>query len=240
MRALFYATLSRLFSEQMPAEITLLVGLPIAAMTGDSALEVIKQVKAFFSGEHRWQCDGRSCTSAVTQVLVTGQPVGALFEYFLADDGAAHPARRDDYKREVGIINLGMSTVDLLSSRQGQIVERLTGGEALGVQDMLIELSRESGFTLAELDEQLRAHKLDVSARLPVWERRVFDFVNKVWGRDGQRRFARVIATGGGTFFLRDALLRRFGARLYIADDPVLATATGLYRFDLKQHNRGN
>jgi hypothetical protein len=109
----------------------------------------------------------------------------------------------------------------------------------LGVQDILIELSRETGFTLAELDEQLRTRKLDVSALLPVWERRVFDFVNKVWGLDGQRRFARVIATGGGTFLLHDALLRRFGTRLYIADDPVLATANGLYRFALKQKGRG-
>lgn len=67
-----------------------------------------------------------------------------------------------------------------------------------------------------------------------------YDFVNKVWGRDGQRRFARVIGTGGGTFLLRDALLRRFGTRLYIADDPVLATANGLYRYGLKQQGRGN
>lgn len=234
MRALFYGTLSRLFVDEVPAELTLLVGLPIAAMTGEQAPETIRRVKAFFVGEHSWQADGHPHQTTVAQVQVTGQPVGALFEYFLMDDGAIHPARRADYKRDVGILNLGMSTVDLLSSRQGQIVERLTGGETLGVQDMLSEMSRQSGYTLAELDEQLRDGRLDLSLLLPIWERRVFGYLDKVWGST-QRRFARVIATGGGTFLLHDALLRRFGARLYVAEDPVLATAIGLYRFGVKQ-----
>lgn len=238
MRALFYATLSRLFENCVPQPITLLVGLPIAAMTGEEAPETLKRVKAFFAGEHRWQADGAEQHTEVASVLVTGQPVGALFEYFLTDDGTPHAGRRDDYKKEVAVLNLGMSTVDLLSSRQGQIVERLTGGETLGVQDMLNELSRTRGYTVAELDEQMRANRLDISGLLPVWERRVFGYLDKVWGRDGQRRFARVIATGGGTYLLKDALLRRFGARLYLADDPVRATVNGLYRFGLKQQRK--
>ena len=240
MRALFYATLSRLFDGRMPQSLTLLIGLPIAAMTGEAAPETIRRVKTFFCGEHHWQADGTEQQTEVDTVLVTGQPVGALFEYFLTDDGTPHPTRREDYKKDVAVLNLGMSTVDLLSSRQGQIVERLTGGETLGVQDMLNELSRTSGYTLAELDEQLRTNRLDISGLLPLWERRVFGYLDKVWGRDGQRRFGRVIATGGGTFLLNDALLRRFGSRLYLADDPVLATATGLYRLGLKQQRQGD
>ncbi len=238
MRALFCATLTGLFEGRLPKQVTLLVGLPIAAMAGEAAPETIRRVKAFFMGEHGWQADQVDQRIEVTAVLVTGQPVGALFEYFLADDGSAYPARREDYRKDVAVLNLGMSTVDLLSSRQGQIIERLTGGETLGVQDMLNELSRTSGYTLAELDEQLRAGRLDVTGLLPVWERRVFGYLDKVWGREGQRRFARVIATGGGTYLLRDALLRRFGARLYLAADPVLATANGLYRFGLKQQRK--
>ncbi len=238
MRALFYATLTCLFDGHLPKQINLLAGLPIASMTGDSAPETIKRVKAFFTGEHQWQADAVVQHTEIATAQVTGQPVGALFEFFLTDDGAVHPARREDYKKEVAVLNLGMSTVDLLTSRQGQTVERLTGGETLGVQDMLNELSRTSGYTLAELDEQLRAGRLDVSGLLPVWERRVFGYLDKVWGREGQRRFARVIATGGGIYLLRDALLRRFGARLYLADDPVLATANGLYRFGLKQQRQ--
>jgi hypothetical protein len=236
---LFYAALTRLFPQGLPAAITLLVGLPIAAMAGPEAPDTIRRVKEFLGGPHQWQADGQPYEAHIKQVLVTGQPVGALFEYFLTAEGKPHALRQDDYRREVGVLNVGLSTVDLLSSRQGQIVERLTGGETLGVQDMLHEVSRTTGHTLAELSEQLRAGRLDTRALLPTWERRVFGYLDKVWARDVRQRFARVIATGGGAYLLKDALLRRFGTRLYLATDPVLATAEGLHRFGLKQFGAG-
>lgn len=233
LQALFYATLSQLFNRQVPKQMTLLIGLPIGAMSGESGKETIKRIKDFFRAAHEWQIEDESQRTSVEQVEVTGQPVGAVLEYFLNADGSAHPVRREDYKKEVGVINLGMSTVDLLSCRQGQVIERMTGGDTLGVQEMLIELSQQTGYTLAELDEQLRRQQLDLSQLLPVWERRVFGYIGKVWGTS-YRRFARVIATGGGTYLLQDALMRRFGSRLYIAPDPVMSTAIGLYRFGLK------
>lgn len=238
MRALFYAALTQLFPHDATEPLMLLVGLPIAALAGNDAPETLRRVKEFLSGPHQWQADGQPHTAHIQQVVVTGQPVGALFEYFLQPDGTPHPARRADYMQEVGVLNLGFSTVDLLTSRQGQLIERLTGGEALGVQDMLAETSRATGHTLAELNEQLRRGKLETRELLPIWERRVFGYLDKVWPRDARQRFARVIATGGGAYLLKDALLRRFGARLYLAADPVLATAEGLYRFGLKQGRR--
>ena len=39
-----------------------------------------------------------------------------------------------------------------------------------------------------------------------------------------------VIVVGGGALLLRQSLTARFNARAYVPDDPVLATARGLYK----------
>jgi hypothetical protein len=233
LHALLCAALSQLHEHQPPASARLIVGLPIVAVSGETALATIQQVKAFLTRTHRWKVDGHDQETTVSHVVVTGQPVGALFEYLLDDAGGISPARKDDFKQEIGVVNVGMTTVDLLVSRENRLVERLTAGATLGVQDMLNDISRLTSFTLAELDEKLRGGQLDLGPALPAWERRVFGFVDKVWGND-HKRFARVVATGGGTYLLEAALLRKFKARLYIAADRINATVTGLHRLGLK------
>ncbi len=234
MRALFYATLSRLLPANDEQSIDLIVGLPIAVLTGDEAPATIKLVKEFLSGVHTWQVDGHQRAVTVNAVQITGQPVGALFEFFLDENGATRPEHKAAYDREVGVLNIGMSTVDLLASRRGQPVERFTAGESIGVRRLLTMLNSEGIFSLAELDEQLRAGQLEVNSHLKVWAREVTGYIDTVWGKS-RGRFSRLIATGGGVHLLREILLRKFGVMFYTAADPVMATANGLYRFGLMQ-----
>lgn len=61
--------------------------------------------------------------------------------------------------------------------------------------------------------------------------------IERRWGWEF-RRFALVIAVGGGVLLLREALLARFGGMAFVPDDPVLATARGLYKIDRMQARR--
>ena len=62
-------------------------------------------------------------------------------------------------------------------------------------------------------------------------------FVEKHWGASF-RRFATVVMVGGGVAILRDALLARFRDKAFVPDDPVMATARGLYKYSLMRARR--
>jgi len=72
---------------------------------------------------------------------------------------------------------------------------------------------------------------------VPVWQSEVTGFVEKNWG-SSYRRFQVIVVAGGGARILRDALLLRFKDRAVIPDDPIIATARGLYKYTLMQARR--
>jgi len=114
-------------------------------------------------------------------------------------------------------------------TRAGAPEERFTAGRTAGVRRLLELLDPEGLYGLGELDAQLRDGRLDLSGALPVWEREVLSFIEKRWGQ-AYRRFAVVIAVGGGARLLRRGLNAKFGGKVVVPDDPVLATARGLYK----------
>jgi hypothetical protein len=234
MRALLYGALTKLFDFCPPAECDLIIGLPIAALSGPTAQETVKAVKAFFGGDHQWNVeDGQELATIITAVSVTGQPVGALFEFFLDERGQPRPEHQAFYHDEVGVVNVGMSTVDLLATRRGQPVDRFVGGESIGARRLLSLMNPNGAYSLHEMDARLRDGHLSPNGQTDVWAREVFGFIDERWGSKAAGRFKRVVITGGGALLLRDHLLRKFGGRIYMATDPVMATATGLYRYGL-------
>ena len=132
---------------------------------------------------------------------------------------------------------LTLHTVELLVVRDGAPIQRFTAGETLGVRRLLELVSPKGLYSLGELDAQLRAGSLDVGTSLPVWQSEVLGFVERHWGNTF-RRFSRVVAVGGGTVLLRKALLLRFRSQAFIPDDPVMATARGLYKYSLMRSRR--
>ena len=142
------------------------------------------------------------------------------------------------FRGEIGILSIGMNTVELLVVREGVLVQRFTGGDTVGVR-RLLELTDAAGhYSLAERDASLRAGTLKVDTALPIWESEVLGFIERQWGNNSQR-FTRVVLVGGGVLLLRDTLLRRFKDRAYIPDDPIMSTARGLYKYALSQAKRG-
>jgi hypothetical protein len=235
MLALFLGAMSRYGVPTEP--ITLMVGLPIATLMGENAQHTQEAVVAFLRGAHDWRADGVDQRVTISQVRITSQPVGAMFDYLLTDAGEMPVDRGVAFKGEIGILGIGFNTLDLLVVRGGSPVQRFTAGETLGIR-RLLELTNHDGlYSLAELDARLRGDSLDIQTALPIWQSELRGFLEKRWG-SGFRRFNRVVIVGGGAKLLRDPLLLRFKEKAFIPDDPIIATARGLYKYTLMQARR--
>mgnify|MGYP000327275332 CR=1 FL=1 len=236
MLALFLGTMTHY---GVPEEsVSLMVGLPLAALMGEDTNQIQAAVRQFLRGEHHWQADGISHNVTVESVRITSQPVGAMFDYLLTDEGNMPVDRRSIFKHEIGILSIGMNTVELLVVRGGALVQRFSGGETVGVRRLLDLLDAEGHFSRSELDARLRAGSLEINTALPIWESEVMGFIERQWGSD-YKRFRRIILVGGGILFLRDTLLRRFRDRAVIPDNPIMSTVRGLYKYALSQAKRG-
>jgi hypothetical protein len=230
MLALFLGAMTRCAVGSTPVNV--IVGLPIATLMGEDAGTTKRNVRSFLRGAHSWGADGVAHSLGVEEVLITSQPVGAMFDYLLTDEGAMTLAKRTAFRSEIGILGIGMNTVDLLVVRNGAPVQRFTAGETLGVRRLLDLVRHRELYSVAELDAQLRASSLDVGAVLPVWQSEVLGFVERQWGRSF-RQFDRVVTVGGGAVLLRKQLLQRFKSKAFIPDDPIITTARGLYKYTL-------
>lgn len=226
-----YAQLAPSLSEPL----TVYLGLPLEALAATEG--VAEAVRRWLVGAHTWQADGRSYSLTIETVRITSQPAGALFDYLLDAQGAFTPEHKAHFDREIGVISIGMNTVELLVARGGAVQERFTAGRTAGVRRLLELVNADGLYTLGELDTRLRAGKLDIAAELPVWEREVISFIERRWA-GAYRRFAAVVVVGGGALLLRERLVGRFDGRAWLPDDPVLATARGLYKLALLQTRR--
>ncbi len=240
LKALLYGALTGYFQQANlnggPGEPAgAIVGLPLEALSGDAT--TADGVRRWLVAEHHWQADGQAYCLAVGSVKITSQAAGALFDFLLDDAGVFVPARKAMFDREIGVVSVGMNTVELMVARAGAPEERFTAGRTAGVRRLLDLLNPGGLYSLGELDAQLRAGKLDLAAALPVWERDVVSFLEKRWGQ-AHRRFAAVVVVGGGAMLLRHSLLSRFGGKAFVPETPVLATARGLYKMALMQARR--
>lgn len=214
--------------ETLADPLAVYLGLPLEALS-EEAGAVADGVRRWLVGAHAWLADARPLSVTVETVKITSQAAGALFDYLLDDTGAFIPARKAHFDKEIGVISVGMNTVELLVTRSGAPQDRFTAGRTAGVRRLLDLVNPGGLYSLGELDTQLRAGKLDTAAALPVWERELISFIERRWG-NAYKRFAAVIVVGGGALLLRSSLLARFNAKAYMPDDPVLSTARGLYK----------
>ena len=230
LRALLLGGLACYASERasLSESVTAVLGLPLEALSGEDE-GAADDVRVWLLGDHAWQTDGQACAIHFDALKVTSQPAGALFDFLLDEQGAFIPARRALSDKEVGVLSVGMNTIELMVTRGGAPEERFTAGRTAGVRRLLELVDPKGLYAMGELDTQLRAGRLDLAAALPVWEREVLSFVEKRWGQ-AYRRFAAVIIVGGGACLLRRGLAARFAGKVVMPDDPVLATARGLYK----------
>jgi hypothetical protein len=231
MKALLYGSLTR-YQQQFGSiqqPIVMMVGLPLQMMSGETAKEYASQVRSWLKGVHTWKADGQEQRIEIAEVRLNPQPVGALFDHVLDDEGKFIPERAGLLKQEVGILSVGFNTLELLVVRDRAPVERFTVGQTVGVRRLLELVNPGGAYSLGELDTALRAGNLNIDAALPVWAREVNGEIEKRWGASF-KRFARVIVVGGGALLLKDALTRQFNGKAVLPDEPVLSIARGLYK----------
>jgi hypothetical protein len=236
MLALFYGALSQYRPSQAP--VSLFVGLPIHALMGPEGQSTQQAVRNALRRTHTWLADGQEHTVQIASVRLTSQPVGAMFDYLLDDEGQMYAARQSAFRGEMGILGIGMNTLDLLVVRGGAPVQRFTAGETLGVRRLLELAGRDGSLSLAERDLLLRSGRLPVADMVTVWQSEVLGFIESQWG-EAFRRFDAIIATGGGSLLLQERLTRRFKEKLHVSDDPIIATARGLHKYGLMSAQRG-
>jgi len=241
LQALTYAGLTRYRQQcnRLAVELNVTIGLPLETLTGPESetASLAAGVRRWLVGGHTWTADGTPCEAAITEAKISSQPAGALFDFLLDETGGFILARKLLFGKEIGVVSVGMSTVELLVARNGAPVNRFTAGQTFGVR-RLLELAAPDGlYTLGELDTQLRAGRLDIGLALPIWASEVTGLIERRWGRD-YRRFAAIVVVGGGALLLREALLTRFGGKAFLPEDPVIATARGLFKMALMQAAR--
>jgi hypothetical protein len=233
--ALFYGTLEQ-HLQQHDTDLQQVekayVGLPQQAV---SVPGLVDDVRAWLTGEHRWRVDGGPRRRLeLRDVKVTTQPAAALFDYLLDAQGQFVTQRKRHFKREVGIISVGMSTVELLVVQEGKPVPRFTHAENAGVRRLLRLLDPRGHYSRGELDDKLRAGAFNgqLADALNVWGAEINGLIEEHWesGSRTWERFASVVVVGGGAHLLRHALTRKLAGKAYIPDDPVLAIARGLWK----------
>lgn len=236
MKVLLYAALAQYQDEYGPFDeaLSLMAGLPLQMMTGDSAKDYQKGVKTWLKGKHEFTVDGITHSIDIEDVRQTSQPVGALFDYVLNDKAEMIAERGSALLDEVGVISVGFNTVELLVVKERGAVERFTSGNTIGVRRLLELINREGLFSLGELDGKIRAGRLngEVKQALPIWSREVNGEIEKRWGQS-HRRFAKVLIVGGGALLLKEALTLQFGHKAWLPNDPVLSIARGLWKLSV-------
>ena len=234
MRALFKASFTRYMQQFGPitAPVHIMLGLPLEPLSGPEATTTVDGVRRWLKGTHTWQADEHAYRIEVADVKVTSQPVGALFDYLLDDDGHFVPSRKRAFTQEVGIVSIGFNTIELLVVRHKAPVQRFTASATAGVRQLLELVNRQQLYSLGELDVLLRAGELDIREVLSTWESEVTGFIEKRWGT-AWRRFAALLLVGGGALLLKDTLLERFQGKAVLPADPILSIARGLYKLNL-------
>jgi len=228
-RALAFGTLATLLQPGNYEMDQIVIGLPVPLLKDElQAKAVLEELKAY-KDAHQFTFNGQGYNLVIQRLKVLAQPVGAYSDWLL-DDGLH--LRKGGRQAEVGVLDLGMNTLDLYVIQDGRVEPRFVGGDKVGVRSLL-ELLTANGHDPEELDADLRAGRLRVPpAQMKSWLGKVLNAVDRTW--PNLTRFDAVIPAGGGALVLGDLLrlaLIAKGAAVCWPTDPVAANVKGLWKW---------
>jgi hypothetical protein len=231
---LFLAALTELTTASV--DVTLVTGLPVAFYGDKTKLQNI------LVGEHQAQRQGRARqTFNVTACRVVPQPFGALLSECVNNAGSIVQKPGD-----VGVIDVGGKTTNLLSVRGFEEIARQTSSVNVGAWDVARAVRTHLADRCPDLDlrddalmaaVQTGAVKyygeqvnLDgaVSGQLDEMAAQVVAEATQLW--NGGAGLDYILVTGGGALLLGDRLARHF-PHLRVVGEPVWANALGYWRF---------
>ncbi len=230
-------------------DLSILIGLPIEVLVNDKAADsTVASLRDWMVTKHHYSANDEDVVLTVHGVHAMAQPVGAFFAWGF-DDTGRWTRGTEDLEADVGVLDIGFNTLDLLAIGGGELTKRYTDGDTLGMRraaEHLIKtikeaygkrlslhqanaLIRESAPSLSTSQGQVDMKHL-VDQALNHAASGILSFVQQPdkWG-DG-RQFDHLLITGGGAEALRPQLQEAF-PHGYILPHPVTANALGLARY---------
>lgn len=210
--------------------LTLYAGIPASLMIGDSKDANVASVKQWLAGKHSWLHDGKEINIYVENVVVISQAAGAISDMAYTLDGKQ--ARDAQYiESGFGAISVGYNTVETSGGIDGKPIRPMITSKRLGVSKMLGDYDRDGRFDLPMLDRKLRQSQLNghLPSTIDTWAESIVGHVADKWDKY-INQIDRIILVGGGARYAEPALRRRFGDKLWLPDDPIIAIARGLYK----------
>jgi len=248
LRALTYGVLFDLVNGGA-IDLNIVIGLPVEVLQGPDARAIIKGLRGWLLGEHRFTVDGQDARLNVHALLPMAQPVGAFLEWGLDLHGQW---ARDtaDFTLPAGVCDLGFNTLDLFTVQGGQVSARFTRGDTLGMRRAatalvdIVKRQHQRGLSLHEADSIMRKYSKPgpmllalaggtvdvrplVRSALDVAAGEVSSFIEQAWGNG--RQFAHLLLAGGGCLALGSRLRQQL-PHATLLHDPVTANARGLAR----------
>jgi hypothetical protein len=250
LRASFYAGAARLVNGGAH-QLALAIALPVTVLEDKAEADRIERgIKKWLVGEHVFSVDGVETVLMVTRIRTRiPQPVATWFDWGMDTTGQWVKGKEAQLAPTL-VVDEGFNTLDVLVIENGQIVDRVGGGDLLGMsraaEELMALLRHRYGGELAELpqaNELIKAvvngdraevyvegELTDVSREarscLRSLEADVDNFMIRSLGKAKLATY-RVLLTGGGALALAGRLLQRFPTAT-VMPEPVLANARGL------------
>ncbi len=224
-------------------DLDIVTGLPVAFYKRDK-----EQLRQVFLGEHRFCREGRSAqVFRVRSCRVIPQPFGTIFSQAINDKGILQDNLYST--RNIGIIDIGGKTTNLLSVKRLEEISDNTGSVSKGAWDAVRAFR---AFAESEYPglEDLKDHQViqtiiskkqdyydkvldltePVDAILRPMAEAIISEAGNLWNSGSL--INKILITGGGALLLGHYIKQQFPHSVII-EDPVYANARGYYRFGL-------
>jgi hypothetical protein len=210
------------------------IGLPLSAW-GDN----LKTIIHWLEGTHTVKIRGahepyEQITFHIHRPLAFPQAVGALYDWAIQDDAI----RQEFYDSTIGVINIGLSTTEIMISDRGKPIARASISLEFGVKHY-IQMYGLPGYAFGEIDRQIRTKAFEHRPEVRLaWEARLTGLIEPHWAQL-KHRITHYIITGGGAYLLlqdnRSDLnpqMRKFldTADKFVCVNDVQSTARGLFK----------
>ena len=136
---------------------TTVFGLPVPLLMDEAQGQAIMNGLKSYKGEHYFETPKGKYKLVFQRIKVLPQPVGSYANWLLDDELRI---RKNGRQAEVGVIDIGLNTIDLYCVQDGKVLPRFIGGAKVGVM-RLLEILDGSGHDPEELDAQLRTGRLN-------------------------------------------------------------------------------
>lgn len=204
-----------------------------------------RKLSGSLKGEHRFTWGQEERVVTIHGVTTVPQPLGGFYEHILGTSGFAI-ILESDLMRTYALLDIGWNTTDMTAIDQLQPVERWSGGERVGMRNVVEivgdQVQRRWGL-------ELQPHEVDVAIRRryvePFGKRQdIGDIIDgaivslgqqevaaatRLWG-NGERMTA-ILVFGGGAAVLGRAIRAAFPHNSFILTRPEMANAIGFCKF---------